>query len=668
MPIDDPFAESTPTINDPFKDIVDPFAGGASEKKKSRATGYARQVAEAIGEGPVEIEAKQPRSVLEQYKQLGKGLGVGIPSSVLALGDIPALAETAGRAGLRAAGAKISPEPAYTSERIGTALFGPPKSEYEAAARYAGTLATPFLVGKGVQGVRSLGAPTDLETALTRARTQAGEVTTEAQKRAEAEAAKAVVERAKRERAIGGQIRKTEGEIKPVSELEMAARSEAKLPAPEGAVELSTGRDLNSTIRRIAEDRLKQAETVQASKGGGAFENYRRVATEKQAAEPFGASAPGQSLKTELDDIIKGGPGKLREFGQAEIDIAKRIRNELYGKPASEIAEAEIIAKANQNPNRSMSMPAKMMQARNDLAAAEASGRKPVDFQVVDDLIRELRQKQSTKSAEGFTQVERERLGSAADRIENSLKTWVGEEAYPRAAYAEASKDLNQFRTKLGEALTAREEVKYATEAGVPTTRTSRLADLVFEGRENTRLAKQLLGEAEVNALGDKFAANQLAGKDASAVTKWMNDPKNSFIYEVPGLEGRIGKYAESLARREGDVKALEALRKNLGKDIETVRGVEKATKEKVFKTQQQINKLTENLQRLDPAKINAKYIDEIRPALEQTGYFRPEELSALGAEIQKVSNIANASERAEAVKTAVGFALKKLVTLGMGR
>lgn len=668
MPINDPFAEGAPTINDPFKDFVDPFAGGVTEEKKPRRTGFREQVATSIGEGPVEIEAKQPRSSIEQTKQLLKGAAVGVPSTILALGDIPGLVEAGGRYALRKAGADVSPEPAYTSERIGTALFGPPKSEYEAAARYAGTLATPYLVGKGVQGVRALGAPSDLETALTRARTQATEVTTEAQKRAEAEAARAVVERAKRERAIGGQLRKTEAEIKPVSELEMAARSEAKLPAPEGAAELSTGKDLNSTIRRIAEERLKQAETVQATKGGAAFERYRQVANEKQATQPFGASAEGQALKAELDAIIKGGPGKLREFGQAEIDIAKRIRNELYGKPASEISQAEIAARAEADPNKSMSLAARMTKARNELAAAEASGRKPVDFNVVDDLIRELRQKQSAKAAEGFTQVERERLGSAAGRIEDALKKWVGEDVYPREAYAAASKDLNQFRTKLGEALTAREEIPYATEAGAPTTRTSRLADLVFEGRENVRLAKQLLGENEVNALGDKFAANQLAGKDSMAVQKWMNDPKNSFIYEIPGLEGRITKYAESLARREGDVKALEALRKNLGKDIETVRGVEQTTKQKVFKTQQQINKLTENLQRLDPAKINAKYIDEIRPALEETGYFRPEELNALGAEIQKVSNIANANERAEAVRTAVGFALKKLFTLGMGK
>lgn len=115
-----------------------------SEKKEvPKRTGFREQAAAAIGQGPVEIEAQQP-STKEQYKQLGKGIPVGALSGALSLYDIPAIGETLVRAGARKLGADVSPEPAYTAERVGTALFGPPKSEYEKSARYAGTLVAPF--------------------------------------------------------------------------------------------------------------------------------------------------------------------------------------------------------------------------------------------------------------------------------------------------------------------------------------------------------------------------------------------------------------------------------------------------------------------------------------------------------------------------------------------
>lgn len=111
--------------------------------------GFARRAAEAIGQGPIEQEAKVPREVSEQYKQLFKGLPIGAASSLATGFGIPALGESLVRAGARKAGADVSTETFLpTPERAGTYIFGKPKSEYEAAARYVGELATPVKVGK----------------------------------------------------------------------------------------------------------------------------------------------------------------------------------------------------------------------------------------------------------------------------------------------------------------------------------------------------------------------------------------------------------------------------------------------------------------------------------------------------------------------------------------
>jgi len=502
------------------------------------------------------------------------------------------------------------------------------------------------------------------------AKRSAGERLTAAEEKLLNEAVSAVDRQMTR---ISGLKEVTEKVAPEVEQMQTAARSETKLATPETSAELAAKKDVNSVIRNLADQKYGSAEKFQKQIGGQAFEDYKLAANVKQAAQAFGESIQGKALQKELDTIIGGGTGDLRKFGKAEIDIAREIRTELFGRRAEDISLKEVEDVASRLP-KSFSQSARETQARNMILEREARGRRPVDFQLVDNKLRELRQTEASKLPEAATAIAKTRYGSAADRVENALKEWVGPENYPRETYAKASEALNRFRTRLGEALTAREEIPYATEEGMR--ELARPANILFESRESVNFGKQLLGDAEVNSLAEKFASNQLANKDADAIVKWLKDPKNEFVYEVPNLSEKLTQYGQALASREGDAKAFSELQKQAAKKIaeaktgiSEAKGVaETATAEaqKSFETaQKSADELTRALQNEDPAKLYSSFT-KMRPKLEETGVFDKSALDALEANISKASKIADAKERRDAIVGAVFGLIKRVGTLGL--
>ena len=539
--------------------------------------------------------------------------------------------------------------------------------------------ARPVEIGVGT--VKKLTEPNALQKALSTvqfsgeqlaaaAKRAAGERLTAAEEKALSSAVEAVDRQMTR---ISG-LKEVTKEVAPeVEQMQNAARFESKLVAPETAADFQRNADLNSLIRGIADKRYGSAEALQREVGGGAFKDYQSIARNLQAEKPFGLTTEGKVLKDELDSIIMGGEGSLRDYGAESISIARDVRNELFGRRAQDITTKEIQEVADTLP-KSMSPAARQIQARQIIIEKGVSERRPVDWKLVDDKLRELRDKASRKGPEAFGPVQKERVGNVADRIENALKSWVGPENYPREIYAEASEALNRFRTRLGEALSAKEEIPYATEAGMR--ETARPANILFESRESTNFGKQLLGETEVNTLAEKFASNQIAGKDAAEISKWLKEPKNEFVYEVPGLSDKLTKYGQALATREGDAKAFAELQKQAAtkiseaeKGIKEAKGAavkETAEAQKAFESaQKSADELARTLQNEDPAKLYSSF-SKLRPKLEEAGVFDKAGLDALEADISRASQIADARQRRDAIVGAVGTLLKKVVTLGL--
>jgi hypothetical protein len=603
-----------------------------------------------------------PSFYAREFSKGVAGGAVGLPGEII---NIPSTVESLGRLGLRAAGADVSAEPAiprvpYGAPEMTEAMFGKPKSKAESAFRVAGELSTPF-VPSLLKAPSTLSRGSKLERALEEAQFVGGRMIESGKAATAEEIAQANKERLIRETVIGRQAAKIEIPAEQ-QQINKAARSEISLAEPQVGADIAAGKDVDSQLRQIANQKYGTAEKLQQTEGGGAFEKYKEVANTLQNEKPFGLSLPGQQLKDQLNTVIRGGSGDLRSFGEDTIKIAKDIKRELYGRDPSEVTAAEIVEAAKSMPP-SFSEGAKRTMALEQIIKKESTGRRPVDWEVVDNKLRELRQRESAKGTEGYVGVERERFGSAADRIETALKSWVGEQNYPREAYRVASEPLNKFRTKLGKALTERESIPYSAKEGEFLTSEGRIGAVVFEDKDSVKFAKQLLGDAEVNALGEQHAINQLANKNAKQAVEWLNSNNSRFVDEVPNLRAKLDKYAANIARREGDAEAMTALKSRYEKDIQAVKGTEATIRTAAERTQKTLDKLSDVLDK--PTKLDAKFLESFADDMRQTKLFSEEELANLVNKVETVSQIQNQQQRRSDMLATVGNITKKLLTLG---
>lgn len=625
---------------------------------------YGATTALTSGKLPADVAASRTADVLK-----GMPGALGVPGSMYNLFGPESEARI--REGLKNLGIKspftqqdvsqqnILPTTKYTTEYFSTGAGSPfekPKTEGEKQRREVGsgiaeTLAPGVLskaLGLGGEAFISAYGPTSKIAGRARELGAAGE---------ELVTSKAVSEVDRRLDQVPDLKRQIENMTPQVKARHDLSRSEAGLAAPDERASFEAKKDLNSVVSDDITKKFKSAEQIQKDVGGKAFEDYKISARLKQEAQPFGESTEGKSLQKELDTIIGGGTGDLRKFGKAEIDLAREIRTELFGRKASDISTKEIEEVASRLPS-SFSQAARETQARNIILEKEARGRRPVDFQLVDNKLRELRQTEASKAPEAATAISRERFGSAADRIENALKSWIGEENYPRSVYAKSSEELNAFQNELN--LASRERGAYETGKGeVVTARNP--SDIMFRDRRSVQLAKDLLGEKEVNAYAERYAANKLVGKSPEEVNKFLKDPKNSFVYETPGLSEKLAKYGESLARREGDVKALEALQKRLAGVREDVPSISAGAQ----KASEAIREAVRRVETTDPIKLYDSFVSDIRPKMESAGVFSRAELDQLEKDISAASKSANRKEAVDRITSSLMKAGLKIGGIG---
>lgn len=670
---DEPVKKAEPTREIP---VFDPGSG--------MATGFTQQA--PIGPSKEAVEFERREGPLGYAKEYGKGaaagtagLVTGLPAEIL---NIPSTYRSAQRYLLGKAGV---PEQAMPSE-IARIPYGVPEMTKKATKLGEEYLGFKPAKGPVAEGIRSTGevlgfptggsalgrlvsGPLRAGSKLERLLEDVGYARTRLGKKGEAslferEAAAAAERAGVEAKAEAERLRLRYQPVEPTA-VENLARSETKVVAPDTIDVLRAGQDAESTARKLGEAKGLAAETKQATVGGKAFEEYKRIANEKQTVQPFDRSPEGVALKEELGTIIEGGPGALRTYGEGAIAIAKDAYKELFGRKAADFTASESKEAMNRIPFGSFSEQRRRQMAIDALQARESKGARSVDWSLVDDKLQELRQKAASKEYRAFGKIAVDRLENVADRIEGAIKNWVGEKNYARPVYAEASKDLNKFETKLGEALRAKEQIPYA--GGPAQYQTPRVLGTLFESRSSTNFAKQLLGEAEVNNLAERYAINQLSGKKKTKdqIILWMEN--NEFIYEIPGLSQKLEKYAASVGRREQEAEALGVLRKQAGERVKEAKGAEKTAIGDIATARTELNKGLTALQAEDPAKLASKWSD-IRSRLEATKAFKAEELDRLGEDIIKASRIADTQQRREDLRKVVGkMALKAAGVGGAG-
>lgn len=597
----------------------------------------------------------EPMSYAEQMKKVGEAYGavgrgavkgfLGTPGELEYLGayalpeflgakktpekqrvEIFPRAETVGKM-MEEVGLGKTPEQLKGMEFIGELLGG--------LKGYGGR---PAEIGAGA--VKKLTEPSALQKALSTVQLS-GEQLAAAAKRAAGERLTAVEEKAlssaveavdRQMTRISGLKEVTAKASPEVEQMRVASRNESKLAKPDLEPERLAKTDIESRINELASKKLGRAEEIQKIVGGTRFQSFEDVARARQETMPFNLSPQGEALQKELQTIIKGGPEGMQIYTQEERTLASNIMRDLFPKD------------------------------------------KAIDFGLVDKNLRKLRQIEQTKAPELASQISRTAYKNAGDLIERRLADWVGLENYPRKSYGVASEAKNKFATKLGEALTAREEIPFAREKGMK--EVPRPSKILFDSRDSVNFGKELLGEKEVAALAEQHASNLIKDMDASQIRAWLDSGPSEFVSEIEGLSEKINQYGQALAKREGDAKAFAELQKQAAKKIgEAEKGIaeakgaavkETAEAQKAFDTaQKSADELTRALSNEDPAKLYSSFT-KMRPKLEETGVFDKAALDALEADISRASNIADARQRRDAIVGAVGTMLKKIVTLGL--
>jgi hypothetical protein len=320
----------------------------------------------------------------------------------------------------------------------------------------------------------------------------------------------------------------TKGELRgpEIQRHEVAART-AKLPASD-ALETPAGADLDSQIRDVAKQRYERLKSAQSVVGDKAFERYFTTGEQIEAGGPqayFTQSPSGIKLIQELKDIEGSTAGEDTKFSVAMRKKAKKLREALSGIGGDE--------------------------------------RRPVNLRVVDEELRDLLDKGHDTSPFGFRGVQRKRFLDLADKLQNAVKEWVGEENYPRAEYKAVSEDLNRFGSDLGRALTEREDIKYVKPGESPFKVKKGLAERAFDSPESARDFKTIVGEQKFNEFAERHLSNVMRkkGTTAAGAMSWM-DENAQLLKQVPGLESKALTYAQHMAEQEGDAAALEKIRK----------------------------------------------------------------------------------------------------------
>jgi hypothetical protein len=466
--------------------------------------------------------------------------------------------------------------------------------------------------------VGKLAAPTYLretlkkaEEILTGARELGEQLTGTARQKAEDIAAQTEKDRLTRQIAIRKEMARPEKVSPELDQIHTAARSETKFAVPDTIQSRVEAKDLTSDIGRVATEKLQAAEKRLAG-GGDKFGQYIQYGTQLDASRPLALSPAGEELKASLIAMSKN-----RNLTREQNNLA-----------------ADTLAK--------------LFPEKGD----------PRGFKTFDIEYRRLSDKAAGKSDVKIGPVERDELKSVADQIETALENFVGKENYARPFYAEEAKDINKFRQDLGEALASRTKGEYELGKGeVVTARTPE--KILFADRQSVKTARQLLGNEQVNAFAERHAANEIQGKTGQQIKDWLNSSKAAFAYEVPGLWEKINAFGENVARREGDAKAMEALRKQMEDHLKTVGTVADQAQGKAREAIKVINTQAQKLAKQSPEKLTETWLGAggapgMRATLEDLGMFEKADLDRLESQLLEAGKMAEKEAASAASRKAI--------------
>lgn len=186
----------------------------------------------------------------------------------------------------------------------------------------------------------------------------------------------------------------------------------------------------------------------------------------------------------------------------------------------------------------------------------------PLSFQALENMRRQLRDRAFGLPAEGYDAIAQQRAGDLADSIEKIQREFSPGFGKYLEQYKADSQPLNDFKSKLGQAILGKSETdfgKYATDAFT-------LSDKAFYSAGSVDQLTKIAGPQAAEQLARSFLANRIKGGSPKEITSVIQDRNISdWIGKFPALEQELN----NLAQQAGIV---ERVGKKRGKLAETLR------------------------------------------------------------------------------------------------
>ena len=100
---------------------------------------------------------------------------------------------------------------------------------------------------------------------------------------------------------------------------------------------------------------------------------------------------------------------------------------------------------------------------------------------------------------------------------------------------------------------------EYVKGGDAPYKTQKKVSDAVFASKETVKEARSLIGDSEVNALGERRLSNSLRGKTSTEALKWLDS--NPWVKDIPGADKKTLEYLRVLAEREGSAETLKKVK-----------------------------------------------------------------------------------------------------------
>jgi hypothetical protein len=445
--------------------------------------------------------------------------------------------------------------------------------------------------------------------------------------------------------------------------------------------------------------RLLGTEAARTRAGGGALAERLTAGTERRLGE---ISRPRTSAEIgqEARDIVDARLSALKKARETQVDTNKSQAfstarsQEVAGRRVNELEsfkDAERrLAGMKIDPQTKLPLTTGATGSQIDEVRRELTGvildpmtgetrKVGVSFQKLEDLRRKLGDRSAGLPAEGFDAIGQQQAGDLKVLVENVMKEFTGGtfdrntgittgglfEKY-LADYRKASEPINAFRTSLGQKLTGRSEADFARFVADE----QALPKAIFSSPRNVDDFIALTGgdRASVERLARNYVSRELSGATPKQINNFLQT-NSAWLAKFPQVRDDFAKFAQK-ATQETDVQKRLAARTEqragrfeLGRDpaeqarnftalIKTGSANDLAAAGRTLaQTPEGADLFKRGVRDIlgteNPGSLERVYRDRIRPAMNASGLYKPDELNFVDQSIRDIVQVQNAVNQA---------------------